>query len=158
MQPLPAPKCRTPHARLGTASVLLASLLTACADEVTAPVQPRLLEATVSGSYVIRTIDGKRLPVTVCAGETKVVGGSLRLRGDHTFLANVRHSSPPGAPREIYQESGTCTRRPGTARLAFQSTTRPGTSWQGSVLTDGSIRVGYPLCGQTYHVRVFANP
>ena len=148
------------RARLGTAAVLLVSILTACADEVTAPAHdaPQLLAVSTAGVYRVKFIDGRRLPVVVCAGDVKVTVGSLRLRANKTFLASLKVSSPPAALRVGVQETGTYSQRLGTKKIVFQSTSRPGTTWNGTVLPDGSLRVAFPICGETHSIRLFRAP
>jgi hypothetical protein len=146
---------RAARQRLGIAAVLLVSLFAACAEESTAPAVPQQLVDSLAGTYSVRFIDGSRLPVIVCAEDVKVISGTLRLRFNNTFVASARYRSPPTAPAETYQEAGTYTRQPGTNKIVFQSTSRPGVTWDGTVLSDGSIRIRYPVCGESHHVRVF---
>ena len=135
---------------------LLSLLLAACADEATAPATPVFAQSSAAGIYSIKFIDGRSLPVVVCGD--RVTAGSLRLRSDKTFLATVKFSSPPGTSVQTFQERGTYSRPSGTARLNFLSTSRPGTTWKGSVLSDGSIRVTYPICGETHLAKLIRSP
>jgi hypothetical protein len=141
-------------ARFGTAVFLTSALLLGCSEQSTAPDLPLQLVGSTTGTYTIRFVDGRRLPVLVCAGEVKVTAGSLRLRADHTFLASVRFSSPPTAARETYQETGTYSRQAGTNRIIFASSSRPGTTWNGTLLADGSIRIRYWVCGEGHAVKL----
>lgn len=126
---------------------LLSLLLAACANEATAPATPVLALSSTAGVYSIRFIDGRNLPVVVCSGD-KVTSGSLRLRSDKTFLASVTFKSLSAPTSQTFQERGTYSRPSGTSRLDFLSTSRPGTTWKGSILSDGSIRVTYPVSGR----------
>jgi hypothetical protein len=136
-------------------AVLMTPLLLGCAqDEVTAPGAPQHLVGSLGGTYSVRSVNGRVLPLRVCAGETKLIAGTLRLRSDRTFVGTIRHSSPPGAPRETYQETGTYSRRSGTSTIVFESVSRRGVTWTGTILSDGSLRVRYPVCGEVYTVRL----
>jgi hypothetical protein len=140
--------------RLGLALVLLTVFLPGCSDQPTDPGTPSLQVASITGRYSISRINGQRLPFTACAGESKVRSGSLRLRWDNTFIAYIRHSTPPAAPAETLQETGRYAREPGTNTIRFTSATRPGVTWEGTVLSDGALRIIYPVCGTTYRVRL----
>jgi hypothetical protein len=152
MQRSSTSKC---HISLRIGTSLMIAVLSACAGDVTAPPEPNQLAGSVTGLYSLRFIDGSRLPVTLCAGEVKVIAGTLRLRSDRTFLASVRFRSPPTAPAQTYQETGSYTREAGTNTIVFQSASRPGASWRGTVLGDGSIRIRYRICGETHVARLF---
>jgi hypothetical protein len=139
-------------------TILPVALLGACAGDATAPVASQQLVASVTGSYSIRFIDGRRLPVLLCANDAKVTAGSLRLRSNNTFQASVWYRSPPTASQEIYRESGTFTRAPGSNRIVFHLASAPGTRWTGTLATDGSIRIRYLICGETHHAKVVRSP
>jgi hypothetical protein len=145
-------KLRT-HFRLATG--LMVAVLPACADDATAPAPVNQLASSIIGRYSLGRLDGATLPVTICAGEVKVVAARLQLRSDRTFLASVRFRYPPAAPAQAYQETGRYTREAGTNTIVFQSVSRPGASWRGTILSDGSIRIRYQVCDETHVARLF---
>ncbi len=101
-----------------TMAVLAGGLLPACGDDPTGP-------ESVAGTYILQTINGEALPVTV---QTDVVSaGSLQLNSAGTFTLSFTIDGRPDS------ESGTFTVDGSTVTLVDEGDVDEGDSITGTV-------------------------